>query len=73
VEQGSIAELLDFLARKVDVAVGSGVGSIDGLGQPHRQLGDALGMAEGRGVARLDGRHRGLHEAFEQSLDVPVK
>jgi hypothetical protein len=38
--------------------------------EPHGQGGHALGMAGGGGIARLDRRHRRVHERVEQVLDV---
>ena len=73
VQQRCVANFLHLLAGEARARVGAGVAAVDGFRQTHGKRGDAEAVAGGGGVALLDGRHRGFHEAFEQCLDVQVE
>ena len=73
VKERGIAELADLVGREAHVAEGPTGGAVGGLGEGHREIRDAEGVAGGGGVPRFDGADGGADEALEEDAHALVE
>ena len=73
VQQRGVAQLHQLVVAELELAIGTRLAAVRRLRERHREVGHAERVAGRRRIARLDRRHRRLHEALEEVPDRQIE